>query len=51
MLNSAQQHLVKLEWMMARQARRTERTLALVLGMKEMARIRKEQIQASIGKR
>ena len=50
-MNPALQHLVKLQWLLARQARRTERTIELVLDVKEMARIRKEQIQASIEKR
>ena len=49
-MNSAQQQLVKLQWMLAKQARGTERTLAMVLELKQMARIRKEQIQASVEK-
>ena len=49
-MNSAQQHLVKLQWLLARQARRTERTLELVLDMKQMARAQREQAQATVEK-
>ena len=50
MMNSAQQQLVKLQWLLARYARGTERTLAMVLELKQMAREQREQAQATVEK-